>query len=88
MDCTHSTTGKASSKQYSWGRDEISQLVQKIRLDRLDGASLNQSASDNGVPRSTSQNWLRNRCRLEQQCGLAPAVVEFFRITPRPRVPT
>ncbi len=34
MDRTHSTTGDASSKQYSWGRDEISQLVQKIRLEK------------------------------------------------------
>ena len=88
MDSTHSITGGASSKQHSWGRDQISQLIQQIRLDRLDGVSLNSSASEHHVARTTAQNWLRNRCRLEQQSGLDPTAVEFFRITPRARVPT
>lgn len=88
MDCTHSTTGDASSKLHLWPRDQFSQLFLQIRMDQHDGASLNQSASENGVARTTAQNWMRNRCRLEQESGLAPAIVEFFRITPRARVPT
>ena len=40
------------------------------------------------VARTTAQNWQRNRARLEQESGLDPTVVEFFRITPRARVPT
>ena len=88
MDSTHSTTSDASSKQHSWARDQISQLVHQIRLDRHDGKSLNSSASQHHVARTTAQNWMRNRCRLEQGSGLAPAIVEFFRITPQARVPT
>ena len=71
MDSTHSTTSDASSKQHSWARDQISQLVHQIRLDRHDGKSLNSSASQHHVARTTAQNWLRNCCRLEQEGGLA-----------------
>lgn len=88
MDSTQFTTGVVSPKQLPRARDQISQLVEQIRLDLHEGASLNQSASINGVARSTAQVWMRNRSRLEQQGGLAPAIVEFFRITPRARVPT
>ncbi len=88
MDSTQSTTGNVSSKQRLWPRDQISQIVVQLRLDQSNRASLKQSASDNGVARTTAQNWQRNRARLEQESGLDPTVVEFFRITPRARVPT
>ncbi len=88
MDRTQSTTIDTPSKQYRWERDEVSRLIQQTRLDQNDGKSLNQYAFDNAVPRSTAQNWSRNRSRLEQHSGLAPTVVEFFRIIPRARVPT
>ena len=88
MDATQSTTGNASSKQHLWARDQISQRINQIRLEQRLGASLNQSASGNGVARSTAQIWMRNRARLEQVSGLDPTIVEFFRITPRARVPT
>lgn len=88
MDSTQSTTGNVSSKQHLWPRDQISHFVEQFRLDQIDGASLKQTVSDNGVPRTTAQNWQRNRARLEQQSGLDPTVVQFFRITPRARVPT
>jgi hypothetical protein len=88
MDSTQSTNIDSSSKQHRWDRDELSRLFQQIRSDQDDGKSLNQSALKNAVPRSTAQNWARNRSRLLQQSGLAPTVVEFFRITPRARVPT
>lgn len=88
MDATQSTTSNVSLKQYLWPRDRISNFVEQIRLDRLNGASLKQTTADNGVPRTTAQNWQRNRVRLEQQSGLAPTVVQFFRVTPRARGPT
>ena len=88
MDSTQSTTGDVSSKQHLWPRDQISQLVERLRLDQSSGASLNQSASEIGVPRTTAQIWMRNRSRLEQASGIAPAIVQFFRISPRARVPT
>ncbi len=70
MDSTHPTTGDDSSKQHLWERNRSSQLVEQIRSDQLDGASLNQSASMNDVARTTAQIWIRNRCRLEQESGL------------------
>jgi hypothetical protein len=88
MDSTQLTNDHVSSKQHSWGRDQISQLVQSIRLDQLDGVSLNRSASERDAPRATAQIWLRNQTHLEQESGLSPTIVEFFRITPRARVPT
>lgn len=88
MDSTQCTTGNVSSKQHCRSRDQISHLAEQIRLDQIDGASLKQTASDNGVARTTAQNWQRNRARLEQQSGLDRTVVHFFRITPRARVPT
>ena len=88
MDSNQSTTGNVSSKQHLWPRDQISKLVDQFRLDQFNGASLKKTASDNRVPRTTAQNWQRNRARLEQQCGLDLTVVWFFRITPRARVPT
>lgn len=88
MDSTYSTTGDVSSKHLPWGRDKISQLVQQLRLDVQQGASLNHSAAVHDVPRTTAQNWIRNRARLEQRGGLDPTIIQFFRITPRARVPT
>ena len=88
MDSTQFTTGVVSPKQLHRARDQISQLDEQIRLDLHEGASLNQSASVNGVARLTAQVWMRNRSRLEQQGGLAPAIVEYLRITPRARVST
>ncbi len=88
MDATQSTTSNVSSKQHLWPRDRISNFVEQIRLDRFNGASLKQAAADNGVPRTTAQNWQRNRVRLEHQSGLEPTVVQFFRVTPRARAPT
>ena len=88
MDSIYPTTDDTSSIQYLWSREQISQLVLHIRLEQHEGASLNRSASVNGVPHTTAQNWMRNRGRLEQDSGLAPAIVEFLRITPRARVPT
>ena len=87
MDATQSITGNASSKQHLWAREQISQRINQIRLEQRLGASLNQSASGNGVVRSTAQIWMRNRARLEQVSGLNPTLVESFRVTPRARVP-
>ena len=88
MDSTQSTNFPSNAKLLLWNRSEISLRLDSIRLDIKNGKSLNQAALDNTVPRSTAQNWANHRSRLEQQSGLAPATVEFFRITPRARVPT
>jgi len=87
-DSTQSTTTDTTSKQHRWERDEASPLLQQIRFDLKDGKSLNQSAFKNVVHRIAAQSWFRERDRLEQHCGLDTAVVHFFRITPRARVPS
>ncbi len=74
MDSTLSTTGDVSSKQHLWPRDQISQLVEHLRLDQSSGASLNQSASETGVPRTTAYDLdakpssPRKRKRHESNC--------------------
>jgi hypothetical protein len=88
MDSTQSTTTDTTSKQQRWDRDEVSRLLQQIRSNQNDGSSLNQSAVNNAVPRTTAQNWGRNYARLEQRSGLPLTVVQSFRITPRARVPS
>jgi len=88
MDCTQPTTNHTPLKQNRWDRDEVSRLLQQIYFDQHEGKSLNQSALNNAVPRATVQNWVRNRLRLQQHGGLDPAVVRFFRITPRARLPS
>ena len=42
MDSTQSTTIDTPSKQHRWERDDVSRLIQQIRLDQNDGKSLNQ----------------------------------------------
>lgn len=88
MDSNQFTTGSLSSEQRNWSRADISQFVERFRHEQQLGTSLNRSAAEHHVPRSTAQIWMRNRARLEQQAGLEPTLVEFFRITPRARVPT
>jgi hypothetical protein len=88
MDSNQSTTGTLSSEQRHWGRNQISQFVGRFRHDRQLGMSMNRSAVEHHVPRSTAQIWMRNRARLDQQADLEPTLIEFFRITPRARVPT
>jgi len=88
MDSTQSTTFAMPSKQVRWDRDAISRFTQQMGLDQANGKSLNRSAIDYAVPRSSAQRWFRNRSNLQKHSGLASTFVEFFRITPRARVPT
>ena len=64
MDSIQSTTGDVSSKQQLWSRDQISQLVEHLRLDQSGGASLNQSASE---IRRTHMD--RKDCIVDSQLG-------------------
>ena len=53
-----------------------------------EGESQQECADQVGVPRTTLQNWRRNRERLVQQAQVSEAVIQFFRVTPRARGPT
>ena len=88
MDAIHSTANFTATKPVHWERHQVANLMNRIRFDQTQGDSLNQAALKNGVPRTTAQNWTRNRCQLDRDSSFSPATVEFFRITPRARVPT
>ena len=88
MDVCHSTAYANLLCHTPRDREQISRLISGIHLDQEHGHSLNAAAAHCGVPRSSAQRWVRNRNNLEQRSGMAPETVQFFRITPRARVPT
>ena len=71
MDSILSTIGDVSSKQQLWSRDQISQLVEHLRLDQSGGASLNQSASE---IRRTHMD--RKDCIVDSQLGYNDQISE------------
>ena len=88
MDVSHSTAYANLLRHSPRDREQISRLISQIHLDQEHGHSLNAAAAHCDVPRSSAQRWVRNRINLEQRSGMAPETVEFFRVTPRARVPT
>ena len=88
MDVSHSTAYANLLRHSPRDREQISRLISRIQLDQEHGHSLNAAAAHCDVPRSSAQRWVRNRINLEQRSGMEPETVEFFRITPRARVPT
>ena len=88
MDVTQSNHFSADSKPGNWDRRDIAARL-AVALSLADsGLSQQQCAGHVAVPRSTLQNWMRNRNKLEQQVPLSTNEVQFFRIIPRARVPT
>ena len=88
MDAIQSTSSSNVAKPFSWNRSEIASRLASAQAIANLGGSQQQCANQVDVPRTTLQNWLRNRQRLEQDPQLTAAEVRFFRITPRARVPT
>lgn len=87
MDVTQSTESLPVAIPFLWSRSEIA-----LRVELADAMASNvtqqQCADEVGVPRTTLQNWMRNRQQLCRDSQLSAVEVQFFRITPRARGPT
>ena len=88
MDAIQCTSSTNVAEPFLWSRFEIASRLVRAMATANEGDSQQQCADQVGVPRTTLQNWRRNRDQLEQQAQLPDATVQFFRVTPRARAPT
>jgi DNA-binding XRE family transcriptional regulator len=88
MDVTQCIPSASVTKPFLWKRDEIASALFRAQAMTESGVSQERRAAQLEVPRTTLQNWERNRQRLNQEARLDAAEVQFFRITPRARSPS
>jgi len=88
MDVTQYIPSSTVAKPFLWKRDEIASALVRDKTMADTGVSQERRAAQLDVPRSTLQNWERNRRRLNQEGRLEATEVQFFRIAPRARSPT
>ena len=88
MDVTQCIPSSTVAKPFLWKRDEIASALVRAKAMADTGVSQERRALQLNVPRSTLQNWERNRRRLNQEGQLEATEVQFFRIAPRARSPT
>ena len=88
MDVTQCIPSSTVAKPFLWKRDEIASALVRAKAMAGTGVSQERRAAQLNVPRSTLQNWERNRRRLNQEGQLEATEVQFFRIAPRARSPT
>ena len=70
MDATQSIESSSVVKPFLWGRSEIASRIQCADAIASKGVSQQQCADAVGVPRTTLQNWMRNRRHLYQDAQL------------------
>jgi hypothetical protein len=87
MDGNKCIPSATVAKPFLWKRDEIASVLFRSHAMTDSGVSQVRRAAQLQVPRTTLQNWERNRQRLNQEARLDAAEVQFFRITPRARSP-
>ena len=88
MEVSQRIPSSTVAKPFWWKRVKIaSALVRAQAMEDL-GVSQGRRAVQIDVPRSTLQNWERNRRRLNQEKRLEASEVQFYRIAPRARSPT
>ena len=87
MDITQCILSSNVAKPFLWKRDEIASALVRAQAMADTGVSQERRAAQVDVPRSTLQNWERNRRRLNQEGQLEATEVQFFRIAPRARSP-
>jgi DNA-binding XRE family transcriptional regulator len=87
MDVNQCIPSSTIAKPFLWKRDQIASALVRAQAMADTGVSQEQRAAQLEVPRTTLQNWERNRQRLNQQARLDATEVQFFRITPRARSP-
>ncbi len=70
MDVTQCIPSSTVAKPSLWKRDEIASVLVRAQAMLDTGVSQEQRAAQLDVPRSTLQNWERNRRRLNQEAQL------------------
>jgi len=88
MDVTQCIPSSTVAKAFLWKRDEIASALVRAQTMADTGVSQERRAAQLDIPRSTLQNWERNRRQLNQEGQLEATEVQFFRIAPRARSPT
>ena len=87
MDVSQCIPSSTVAKPFLWKRDEIVSALARAQTMADTGVSQERRAAQLDVPRSTLQNWERNRRRLNQEGQLEATEVQFFRIAQRARSP-
>lgn len=87
MDDTQCIPSSVIAKPFLRKRDEIASALLRAQAMQDTGVSQVHRAAQLHLPRSTLQNWERNRRRLNQEGRLNATEVQFFRIAPRSRSP-
>lgn len=87
MDVTQCIPSSTVAKPFLWKRDEIASALVRAQAMTDSGVSQERRAAQLDIPRTTLQNWERNRQRLNQEGRLEVTEVQFFRIAPRARSP-
>jgi len=67
MDVTQCIPSSTVAKPFLWKRDEIAPALVRAQAMEDMGVSQGRRAAQLDVPRSTLQNWERNRRRLNQE---------------------
>jgi len=88
MDVTQCIPSSTVAKPFLWKRDKIASALVLAKALADTGVLQVRRAAQLDVPRSTLQNWERNRRRLNRDGQLEASEVQFFRIAPRARSPT
>ena len=87
MDVIQCIPSSTVAKPFLWKRDEIAPALVRAQAMEDMGVPQGRRAAQLDVPRSTLQNWERNRRRLNQEGQLEATEVQFFRIAQRARSP-
>jgi len=88
MDISQCISSPTVAKPFLWKRDELASALVRAQAMEDMGVSQGRRAVQIDLPRSTLQNWERNRRRLNRDGQLEATEVQFFRIAPRARSPT
>ena len=67
MDVTQCIPSSTVAKPFLWKRDQIASALVRAKAMADTGVSQERRAMQLDVPRSTLQNWERNRQRLNQE---------------------
>ena len=84
MDAPQSNESFVGAEPFLWNRLEIAAMVEQADAIGSGSRVTQQKCADEvGVPRTTLQNWKRNRQQLDRDSQLSAVEVCFFSIHPK-----